>query len=214
MSEDNKNQVDIEAIALNTMHGDFTKAMLEELEAAQDVWQKLPEKAQEDVIERLQAKAAKMIRQAVTLVANQGFESCRASVEQVVFKDGVKVVMQTRDNRGAHNLADLTNQSVVIIFADPDCYVNGGEMPAAEADQADLLEGENDENLGDKDDPLYTEAVAFVVREHKATISAVQRHLRIGYNRAARMIETMEANGVVSAMNDKGVREVLKKDFN
>ncbi|MGB1190623.1 MAG: DNA translocase FtsK, partial [Pseudomonadales bacterium] len=58
-------------------------------------------------------------------------------------------------------------------------------------------------------DPLYDEAVAFVTDSGRASISAVQRKLRIGYNRAARMVEEMEHAGVVSAMNSNGSREVL-----
>ncbi|MEX1197129.1 MAG: DNA translocase FtsK 4TM domain-containing protein [Pseudohongiellaceae bacterium] len=65
------------------------------------------------------------------------------------------------------------------------------------------------EEGGDEDDPLYDEAVAFVTESRKASISAVQRKLRIGYNRAARMIEAMEAAGVVSGMGTNGSREVL-----
>lgn len=62
---------------------------------------------------------------------------------------------------------------------------------------------------GEEDDSLYDEAVAFVCESRKASISAVQRKLRIGYNRAARMIEAMEAAGVVSEMGTNGSREVL-----
>nr|WP_242538568.1 DNA translocase FtsK [Trinickia acidisoli] len=58
-------------------------------------------------------------------------------------------------------------------------------------------------------DPLYDEAVAFVVRTRRASISAVQRQLRIGYNRAARLVEQMEAAGLVSSMSTGGSREVL-----
>jgi DNA segregation ATPase FtsK/SpoIIIE, S-DNA-T family len=58
-------------------------------------------------------------------------------------------------------------------------------------------------------DPLYDEAVAFVVRTRRASISAVQRQLRIGYNRAARLVEQMEAAGLVSSMGVNGSREVL-----
>lgn len=58
-------------------------------------------------------------------------------------------------------------------------------------------------------DALYDEAVAFVCETRKASISSVQRKLRIGYNRAARMIEAMEAAGVVSPMSSSGQREVL-----
>ena len=62
---------------------------------------------------------------------------------------------------------------------------------------------------GDSDEPLYKEAVTFVQDSGRASISAVQRKLRIGYNRAARLIEQMEEAGVVSAMNSNGTREVL-----
>jgi S-DNA-T family DNA segregation ATPase FtsK/SpoIIIE len=58
-------------------------------------------------------------------------------------------------------------------------------------------------------DPLYDEAVAIVVKTRKASISSVQRHLRIGYNRAARLIEQMEMAGLVSAMETNGNRTVL-----
>ncbi|MCQ6255460.1 DNA translocase FtsK [Pseudomonas sp. Q11] len=65
---------------------------------------------------------------------------------------------------------------------------------------------------GDDDaetDALYNEAVQFVLESRRASISAVQRKLKIGYNRAARMIEAMEMAGVVTAMNTNGSREVL-----
>ncbi|MCU1728796.1 DNA translocase FtsK 4TM domain-containing protein [Pseudomonas sp. 7P_10.2_Bac1] len=58
-------------------------------------------------------------------------------------------------------------------------------------------------------DALYDEAVQFVLESRRASISAVQRKLKIGYNRAARMIESMEMAGVVTAMNTNGSREVI-----
>ena len=71
---------------------------------------------------------------------------------------------------------------------------------------------EDEEGTGADDaesDPLYDEAVALVARTRRASISAVQRHLRIGYNRAARLIEAMERAGLVSPMQSNGNREVL-----
>jgi len=65
---------------------------------------------------------------------------------------------------------------------------------------------------GSKDDMLYDQAVALVAREGKASTSFVQRHLQIGYNRAARIIERMESEGVVSKANRVGRREVLIGD--
>jgi S-DNA-T family DNA segregation ATPase FtsK/SpoIIIE len=69
--------------------------------------------------------------------------------------------------------------------------------------------GDGEEGNSEEDDALYDEAVRFVTESRKASISAVQRKLRIGYNRAARMIEAMEMAGVVSEMGTNGNREVL-----
>ena len=69
-----------------------------------------------------------------------------------------------------------------------------------------LLDDDDDASSGDQ---LYDQAVALVTRERKASTSFVQRHLQIGYNRAARIIERMEEEGVVGAANHVGRREVL-----
>ncbi|HKT92937.1 MAG TPA: DNA translocase FtsK, partial [Paraburkholderia sp.] len=90
-------------------------------------------------------------------------------------------------------------------FGEPE-YVEGIlEGPASEGAPQDLF-GESPEAEAD---PLYDEAVAFVVRTRRASISSVQRQLRIGYNRAARLVEQMEAAGLVSPMGINGSREVL-----
>jgi len=69
------------------------------------------------------------------------------------------------------------------------------------------------ESEGGSDDPesdeLYDEAVRYVTESRRASISSVQRKLRIGYNRAARLIEAMEQAGVVTEMSTNGSREVL-----
>jgi S-DNA-T family DNA segregation ATPase FtsK/SpoIIIE len=72
----------------------------------------------------------------------------------------------------------------------------------------DALGGEGAEPTGEKD-PLYDQAVEIVLRTRRPSISLVQRHLRIGYNRAARLIEDMERAGMVSPMQSNGNREVL-----
>ena len=85
-------------------------------------------------------------------------------------------------------------------------YIEGILEESANSPLA-MLPGEASEDP--EGDGLYDEALRFVTESRKASISAVQRKLRIGYNRAARMIEAMEAAGVVSAMNSNGSREVL-----
>ncbi len=61
----------------------------------------------------------------------------------------------------------------------------------------------------DGDDPMYKEAVSLILREGKASTSFLQRHLKIGYNRAARIIDMMEAAGIISSANHVGKREII-----
>jgi len=72
-----------------------------------------------------------------------------------------------------------------------------------------LLPGEQAENADQEMDVFYDEAVAFVTETRKASVSSVQRKFRIGYNRAARLVEQMEQSGIVSAPGHNGNREVL-----
>ncbi|PMS36026.1 S-DNA-T family DNA segregation ATPase FtsK/SpoIIIE [Trinickia symbiotica] len=90
-------------------------------------------------------------------------------------------------------------------FGEPQYEEGILDGPAAEGAAQDLFGDAPDAEA----DPLYDEAVAFVVRTRRASISAVQRQLRIGYNRAARLVEQMEAAGLVSSMSVNGSREVL-----
>ena len=66
-----------------------------------------------------------------------------------------------------------------------------------------------DGDAGGEKDPMYDQAVEVVLKNRKASISLVQRHLKIGYNRAARLVEDMEKAGLVSAMSGSGQREIL-----
>ncbi|WP_448103131.1 DNA translocase FtsK 4TM domain-containing protein [Luteibacter jiangsuensis] len=90
-------------------------------------------------------------------------------------------------------------------FGEPD-YKD--EILAGPANEA--ADGEpGDEGMDAELDPLYDEAAAFVLRSRRASISFVQRQFRIGYNRAARLVEAMEAAGLVSSMGINGQREVI-----
>ncbi|BBN81846.1 DNA translocase FtsK [Pseudoalteromonas sp. A25] len=83
------------------------------------------------------------------------------------------------------------------------------EILCGDATEDILLPGEAPEGGDDESDPLYDEAVGFVIESGKVSVSSVQRKLRVGYNRAARLVEQMEASGVVSAPGHNGAREVL-----
>ncbi|MDT7848312.1 DNA translocase FtsK [Methylophilus glucosoxydans] len=89
-------------------------------------------------------------------------------------------------------------------------YIEGILTNETEGGDLDSLGG-GEASAGGEKDPLYDEAVAIVLKTRRASISSVQRQLRIGYNRAARLIEDMERAGLVSAMQSNGNREVLVK---
>jgi S-DNA-T family DNA segregation ATPase FtsK/SpoIIIE len=107
--------------------------------------------------------------------------------------------------------------------ADVENVVNFLKTQAEPAYLDDITEGGGDftgEGLGgmygdgdDKVDELYDQAVALVARERKASTSFVQRHLQIGYNRAARIVEEMEKQGVIGPANHVGKREILVSDM-
>ena len=87
---------------------------------------------------------------------------------------------------------------------EPD-YIEGVLEGGTTDDDGGMLgEGDNGEK-----DPMYDQAVEVVLKNRKASISLVQRHLKIGYNRAARLVEDMEKAGLVSAMSGSGQREIL-----
>jgi len=103
----------------------------------------------------------------------------------------VKRVVEDWSNRGTVNYIEEVTQEEGEVIG----------MPGISSAVNSLENGEEDE--------LYDEAVAFVTQSRRASISAVQRRLRVGYNRAARLIETMEVAGIVSPMASNGNREVL-----
>ena len=86
-------------------------------------------------------------------------------------------------------------------------YVEGVLEGGTDDSVGDLM-GEGGSGSGEKD-PMYDQAVEVVLKNRKASISLVQRHLKIGYNRAARLVEDMENAGLVSSMSSSGQREIL-----
>lgn len=102
-----------------------------------------------------------------------------------------------------HNVVEYLKQ-----FGEPH-YVDD-ILSHAGSDDVSTVGNRNDSD----DDPMYDEAVALVVKTRKASISSVQRALRIGYNRAARLVEQMENDGIVSPAESNGNRTVLAPDHN
>ena len=123
------------------------------------------------------------------------------------------------------SLAKMVKEEAAVSIEGPLDLFSGDPVPRAAMDAAsglsDLLredgttatlstsDGDVLATFGDGPDPLYQQAVDVVRAHDRAGISLVQRHLKIGYNRAARLLEEMEKKGVVSAMSSAGARTVI-----
>ena len=103
-----------------------------------------------------------------------------------------------------HNVVNALRQS-----GQPEYEDEILEGPSSAGDVPDLVAMDGGKASGDESDPLYDEAVKIVTETRRASISGVQRRLKIGYNRAARMVEEMERAGVVGPLQSNGSREVL-----
>ncbi|WP_422491664.1 DNA translocase FtsK [Endozoicomonas sp. ALE010] len=188
-------------LSASTLLGDLMSLVLDELKAMPDVWQKLPQLQQEEVLFRIKQRCTSAVAQAVRLMASGDRVTLTAAVDTVTFKDGVKAVLKMPGNTpGRHDLADAEGETVLIVIPDTAAYM-GGELPEADLDQPTLA-------FESEDDPLYQEAVDLVLAMTNPSISNLQRQLKVGYNRAARMIGTMEASGVISKPDDHGKRTV------
>ncbi|ACR28672.1 DNA translocase FtsK [Burkholderia glumae] len=267
-----------------TIGKDLLSAVVTELKLLPDVWVKLSENKQNDVIDRLRACVEHNVKMATHLIASDGRVTVQGDLEQLTIKDGVKATVKFSSAApNLHDLYDAQGKAVLLVVANPAEHTGGMDEVRGEADQrsmdlgreytdddGDGMDGPPDDvvdaefrevpQLGDgptqaqldeqteagrdaaaagkpesecpmmrgelciawvkgwkawheeqsASEPLYAEAVAFVIAGQRASISALQRHLRIGHNRAARIMEMLSQNGVVSQPDEKGNYKVLK----
>jgi recombination associated protein RdgC len=121
--------------------------------------------------------------------------------------------LDSRDRRDqAEDVAQAFDADVTLMVGELVSTMNRliNELGGLAQPEKDLLTvANNPAQPEDSDDDLYMDAAAIVIKNQRASISFVQRHLRIGYNRAARLIEDMERSGIVSPMDSSGSRKVL-----
>jgi S-DNA-T family DNA segregation ATPase FtsK/SpoIIIE len=143
-----------------------------------------------------------------TILDQQGAEALLGMGDMLFMASGTGLPVRVH---GAYVADDEVHRVVQYLkrLGAPD-YVEGILEGGVESDFAvDLGPGSGVSAEGTEGDDLYDQAVAVVLKNRRASISLVQRHLRIGYNRAARLLEQMEQSGVVSAMQSNGNREIL-----
>lgn len=280
-----------------TMGKDLLGFLVQEFKAMPDVWQKLPEHKQNEVIERATRRVESVVGNAVHLLMSEGRTAVVADIEGIAIKDEIKATLKIsklNSHESRNELFENAGQACLIVISNPKDFTGGMDEVKGEPDQRgfDLggahvvdaefeelgapiephdgdayddpvydkakelviaeqrpsatfleellgIDGDRASALIDRmeeegivsakdangartvlveapadpdEDPLYKKAVAWVVENQIATISHLQRHLKVGYNRAARLIEQMEKDGIVTAMQGNGTREVLRKN--
>ncbi len=138
-----------------------------------------------------------------TILDQQGAEALLGQGDMLYLPPGTGLPQRVHGafvaDQEVHKVVDYLKQQ-----GEPE-YVEG----VLDADEGGAAAGELGAGEGGEADPLYDQAVQIVLQTRRPSISLVQRHLRIGYNRAARLIEQMEQSGLVSPMQANGNREVL-----
>ncbi len=140
-----------------------------------------------------------------TILDQMGAEALLGMGDMLYMPSGTGLPVRVH---GAYVSDDEVHRVVAYLKSqgEPD-YIEG-VLEGGTVDGEDDLLGDSGDTGGEKD-PMYDQAVEVVLKNRKASISLVQRHLKIGYNRAARLVEDMEKAGLVSAMSGSGQREIL-----
>ncbi len=140
-----------------------------------------------------------------TILDQQGAESLLGHGDMLYLPPGTGVPTRVHgafvDDHEVHKVVAYLKQVGAPVFEDG--ILDGSAGDAALPGEAGAAGGD------DESDPLYDDAVKIVTESRKASISWVQRRLKIGYNRAARIVEQMEASGVVGPVSGGGAREVI-----
>lgn len=202
-------------IARDTLGRDILQVCLQEIRAIPNVWQKLPEAKQQDVIDRVILAVSTSVKKAVRILAADNRPTIDGILESVAIKDGIKATFKVSQmNPNRHELIDSQGKVCLLVVASAAEMLDGMDQVVPDPDQNVINlnggDGEPDEYRENaENDPLYGEAVAHVRNTGNTSISSIQRNLKIGYNRAAHMIERMESDGIVTELNTSGQRQVI-----
>ena len=137
------------SIARETMLGDLMNSMLDEVKAIPDVWQKLPQYKQDQVLARIEGRSRTILGRVVEIIAADARPSIPANVESVTVKDGIKAVLAvSRSSPQRHDLVDAQGSAVMIVIADAEPYA-GGDKPKSQKDQRALALNDTSKPVAD-----------------------------------------------------------------
>ena len=126
-------------IAAETMLGDLMQLVIDELKAAPDIWPKLGERWQHDVIDRTRQRVEDAVRQCVHIIASDHRPTIVATVESVTVKDGIKAVLTLpKSDTQRHELFDSAGRSCLIVVGGAEDYAGGAEQVQPDPEQPPL----------------------------------------------------------------------------
>ena len=216
-------------IAHELLVHDLVEAALFEFRNVRAPFHSLNEGQQQEVIDRVTESATKSVYNAISIISSRNVDTIPVTIVDAKFKAKAITVTAAIDAQdpNRHGLIDVAGRLCLLVLA-PNDYAEGLDGIKPDRDQKDLplhvsdLTGSlfaggsgpdepegDDVFVGDDQDPLYVEAVLFVTETRRVSISAVQRHLKVGYNRAARMFQWMETQGSVTERDTNGGRELI-----
>lgn len=201
-------------IAHELLVRDLVDSVITELRNLRAPFHLLKEEEQQEVIDRTTERAKEVTQVAIGIIAARG--AVAVQVDMKAIKVEAKTMTITAKVDGAepnkHELTDAAGKLCLLVMA-PDDYGDALDDVAPDRDQHEmpLSAAAIAENLvgSGVSDPLFGEALVFVQDSGRPTVSAVQRQLKIGYNRAARIVDALEAEGIITAPNSNGEREVI-----
>lgn len=127
---------DFRTMTADTIGKDLLQALVQELKLLPDTWPKLPQKKQDDIIERLRARVEHNVGMAVHLLAAQGRTVVAGDLEQITIKEGVKAVLKfSASAPSLHELYDAAGKAVLLVVADAGANTGGMDDIKGEADQ-------------------------------------------------------------------------------
>jgi len=199
---------------------DLVDTTINELRTLKAPYSSLNEATQQEVINRVTKAVQDAVLVAVRVISARGVDTIPMTVVDAKFKAKAITVTAAIDAQdpNRHGLIDVAGKLCLLVMA-PNDYEAAMDDIVPDRDQKDLplpagdiLDGMGhggDDDSPEGDDPLYPDVVRVVSETRRASISAIQRKFGIGYNRAGRLIERMEADGLITAPDSHGGRDVL-----
>lgn len=136
MSNDTKAAKDTMGMTASSIGADLLQALVQEVKLLPDVWPKLSQKKQDDVIERLRKRVMHNVQMATHLIASDGRICVQAELEQITVKDGIKAVLtMSKNDPNRHGLIDCQGKTVLIALADAEAHMGEVAAVRGEPDQ-------------------------------------------------------------------------------